>query len=447
MNFEKEKLKEFITRCDESILWAEAELEQIFAYLKQTYLYNGGRVIEKNAKVDKKAENEFLMKTLIDGIQKVMNYYAQAIDVDIRTEKYYTETRDFEAPFEFLEPSTFVNKMDINSANVEDLIQLNGIGKVYAERIVEYREKHGFFEDIYDLLKVKGIGFSNIRKFWYAIKAVVPKERIIFISPLLLKFKEEPNLPHYFKLIKETGGTFTEISGSVDFKEFKEELIDEKEYKKIIINEFWKIAEYIKNNSYPSFGKYGSTKRSKIKERDERRKKVEKMEEDALSDGIRVAILDDTKYFNFMQKILKKAKKRIYIIMFLMHFEEGDKGSTKRLLDEIVSARGKGLNIKIILDRGEKGCDYGSNIINKNAFDFLTENDIPVLPDKGDVKTHTKIVLIDDEHIIIGSHNWTAGSFFRYDDKSVYLQSKDMSEKLTEYFNMLWSRYEKGQEW
>jgi competence protein ComEA len=49
-------------------------------------------------------------------------------------------------------------KVNINSASLEELAQLSGIGPSYAERIVAYRDENGPFEKPEDLMKVKGIG-------------------------------------------------------------------------------------------------------------------------------------------------------------------------------------------------------------------------------------------------------------------------------------------------
>jgi competence protein ComEA len=57
-----------------------------------------------------------------------------------------------------LAPAEEGQRVNINKAGVEELMQLQKIGKSYAERIVAYREKNGPFEKPEDIMKVKGIG-------------------------------------------------------------------------------------------------------------------------------------------------------------------------------------------------------------------------------------------------------------------------------------------------
>lgn len=49
-------------------------------------------------------------------------------------------------------------KININTAVIEELIELDKVGPKYAERIIEYREKVAPFETPEDIMKVKGIG-------------------------------------------------------------------------------------------------------------------------------------------------------------------------------------------------------------------------------------------------------------------------------------------------
>ena len=49
-------------------------------------------------------------------------------------------------------------KVDLNTAPVDELVRLPGIGEVLAGRIVAYREAHGRFASVDELVAVSGIG-------------------------------------------------------------------------------------------------------------------------------------------------------------------------------------------------------------------------------------------------------------------------------------------------
>ncbi len=55
--------------------------------------------------------------------------------------------------------------VDINHASLAQLETLPGIGPSLSKKIVEYREQHGFFTSIDELLKVSGIGPAKLEQF------------------------------------------------------------------------------------------------------------------------------------------------------------------------------------------------------------------------------------------------------------------------------------------
>lgn len=58
--------------------------------------------------------------------------------------------------------SSAADVIDINSADVDDLVQLKGIGRHKAAAIVAYREQFGAFETIEALTAVNGIGKRTV---------------------------------------------------------------------------------------------------------------------------------------------------------------------------------------------------------------------------------------------------------------------------------------------
>ncbi len=70
------------------------------------------------------------------------------------------------APGAQAEPGEAVN---LNTADVDTLIALPGIGPALAQRIIAYREEHGPFADIDQLLAIQGIGPRNIDEFRHLV--------------------------------------------------------------------------------------------------------------------------------------------------------------------------------------------------------------------------------------------------------------------------------------
>ena len=56
--------------------------------------------------------------------------------------------------------------VDVNTATIEELCSLQGIGPSLASAIIAQRETDGAFDYPEDLLTVKGIGQKTLQKFW-----------------------------------------------------------------------------------------------------------------------------------------------------------------------------------------------------------------------------------------------------------------------------------------
>lgn len=60
--------------------------------------------------------------------------------------------------------SNEIERVSLNTASIEELCKLNGIGIKTAEAIVKYREEHNGFKYIEELMMIKGIGEKKFEK-------------------------------------------------------------------------------------------------------------------------------------------------------------------------------------------------------------------------------------------------------------------------------------------
>ena len=52
--------------------------------------------------------------------------------------------------------------IDINTADKQQFMQLNGVGEARAEAIIDYRDEHGEFASVDELGEVSGIGPATL---------------------------------------------------------------------------------------------------------------------------------------------------------------------------------------------------------------------------------------------------------------------------------------------
>jgi len=64
--------------------------------------------------------------------------------------------------------------IDLNRADIDDLVAVPGIGPATAQRIVAFRDEHGPFRRVEDLLKIQGIGEKSLEKLRPYLKVSEP---------------------------------------------------------------------------------------------------------------------------------------------------------------------------------------------------------------------------------------------------------------------------------
>ena len=112
----------------------------------------------------------------------LFNYYNNRAEKNLSAEKNRKEDKIVDSKEEVLDFSSrnFYKKksllppeeksINLNEADLETLIRLPGIGQITAQKIIDLRSKKTKFENLEELMEVKGIGkvkFNKIKKFLY----------------------------------------------------------------------------------------------------------------------------------------------------------------------------------------------------------------------------------------------------------------------------------------
>jgi competence protein ComEA len=69
--------------------------------------------------------------------------------------------------------------VDVNRANWPELSTLPEVGETLAKRIVEHRQRHGEFQTIDDLQRVRGIGPKTFERLKPYVRTITPESAVV----------------------------------------------------------------------------------------------------------------------------------------------------------------------------------------------------------------------------------------------------------------------------
>ncbi|MBI3304063.1 MAG: phospholipase [Deltaproteobacteria bacterium] len=153
------------------------------------------------------------------------------------------------------------------------------------------------------------------------------------------------------------------------------------------------------------------------------------------TDGPKVTLLTNEEYFNALIPYLTGAKQEIAVSMFLFSPGEQETNRAHQVQAALIDAAKRGVQVQVFLDRSE-GQDFSTEA-NRSVAKELRRHGIKVRLDSPARTTHTKLVVIDQRYVFLGSHNFTHSALRHNNEASVLLDSPQIAKQVLSYVHRI----------
>lgn len=143
----------------------------------------------------------------------------------------------------------------------------------------------------------------------------------------------------------------------------------------------------------------------------------------------------------FVKGQIEASNSSIYLMMFLGTASAGNPqhAGPLELIIALETAAANGIDVRVILDQCDVGQTYKSLLINSPLVQRLLNTPVKVKFDKKDILLHSKVLNIDQDKVVLGSHNWTFNSFYHTNELSVYFEQNESAQVYQNRFLELWN--------
>jgi phosphatidylserine/phosphatidylglycerophosphate/cardiolipin synthase-like enzyme len=145
-------------------------------------------------------------------------------------------------------------------------------------------------------------------------------------------------------------------------------------------------------------------------------------------------LLPNQEYYPYLKTYFQKAEKSIVGTVYLVKTADYPNNEPAELLRELIAASKRKVEVDLVLERSEyKDLDDS----NATAAETLRNSGVHVRFDPADTATHAKTFVVDGRYCFVGSHNLTHAAMSRNIELSVFIDSKEMAQKITDFVRQI----------
>jgi phosphatidylserine/phosphatidylglycerophosphate/cardiolipin synthase-like enzyme len=152
----------------------------------------------------------------------------------------------------------------------------------------------------------------------------------------------------------------------------------------------------------------------------------------------RVTFLANEEYFDTLIPHLSQANQEVVVSMFLFAPRDHDNNRANQVREALIEAAQRGVRVRVSLDVSDDE-DFSTEA-NRGVAKDLRRHGITVHFDSLGRTTHTKLVVIDQRYLLLGSHNFTHSALRHNNEASVLIESPKLARQALAYLQRIGER-------
>jgi phosphatidylserine/phosphatidylglycerophosphate/cardiolipin synthase-like enzyme len=150
----------------------------------------------------------------------------------------------------------------------------------------------------------------------------------------------------------------------------------------------------------------------------------------------RTTLLRNQEYAEALLQGIGNARTSIACSFYLFKTTDARGNLPRRIAEELVRARKRGVQVTVILEKGGNARD-NLNADNRHTAALLTRGGVKVFFDSPRVTTHNKVVVIDNRYLYLGSHNLTQSALRHNNELSLLIDSPELAAEVLAFLERL----------
>jgi DNA uptake protein ComE-like DNA-binding protein len=321
--------------------------------------------------------------------------------------------------------------LGLRAATIPEIIDLPGVGAALAESVAAHVARGSAQQTIDDLTAIDGIGAKRVEQLRET--AYLDRPRVGLLSPGLWRFCTVPGMSSYLDLLRHTDLSLV-YGDSTRLEQIQPHLGGSSAER--LRATLALIVAQAARRSQAADGVLATEAAAALARRATRERLLAECVPVAASD-----LLIGEHYVTRAKAAIESAEMSIQLMVFLATAADAP-GDTDplALVQALEEAAARGVETRVILDRDDGGVPYRSALINQPLVKRLKAAGVGVKFDDPASLLHSKVLIVDAEQVIVGSHNWTRASFRDTHELSVVLEAPAVAQRYAAHFDALWAR-------